>query len=267
MSATAPTQSLSSSQGAQTFRLDDFEGPLDLLLYLVRKNEVNICDIPIASITEQFLAYINAGSKTSLDDLSEFYTMAATLLYIKSRTLLPLELDLEDEIEDPRQELIDKLIEYQRFRKLAELMEKREMEVEWSVERTKMQRQLPFTDDEELWKELDVWNLLTTFSRLVSSVNAERIVDLYEEVSINEKITLLNELLAGKHQCRFTDLVTRPHSTLDFVCSFLAVLELVKYRVIAIYQHRLFGDIVIRKREEEPVQQNSRLPGVDTHVG
>lgn len=244
-------ESLSKTREVRRFRLDDFEGPLDLLLFLIKKNEVSIYDIPIASITEQFLGCIETGQDTSLDDLSEFYSMAATLLYIKSRMLLPVQVELEDEMEDPRSELIEKLIEYQKYKKLAELMERREMEVEWSLERTRIQRQLPFTDDAGLWDKLDVWDLLNTFSGLVTTVNTERIIDLYEEVSINEKITLLNERLESEGQCRFTDLVTRNHSTLDFVCAFLAVLELVKFRMIAIYQHRLFGDILIRRRLEE----------------
>ena len=112
------------------FHLQDFDGPLDLLLFLIRKNEVNIYDIPISSITEQYLGILEADSDVDLDDLTEFYAMAATLLYIKSRMLLPVQMDLDDELEDPRHELIEKLIEYQRYKKLSELMEQKELEVE-----------------------------------------------------------------------------------------------------------------------------------------
>lgn len=231
------------------FHLKDFEGPLDLLLFLIRKNEVNIYDIPISAITEQYLGYLQSDETTDLDDLTEFYAMAATLLYIKSRMLLPVEIDLDDELEDPRRELIEKLIEYQRYKKLSELMEKKELEVEWALERKKMQRPLPFTEEENLWEEIDVWDLLKTWSGMVTNLSSERVMDLYEEVSINEKVTLINELLEQREFCSFTDLVTRPHSIMDVVCAFLAILEAVKFRAISIYQHRLFGDIQIRRRQ------------------
>ncbi len=237
------------------FRLKDFEGPLDLLLFLIRKNEVSIYDIPIASITEQYLGFLDGDEGVDLDDLTDFYSMAASLIYIKSRMLLPVDMD-DDEPEDPRRELIEKLIEYQRFKRLSDLMERKEMEVEWSVERKKIQRPLPFAVEAELWERIDVWDLLRTFSSLVSNLSSERIIDLYEEV-YNEKTALIHELLDSRESFAFTDLVVRPRSTMDIVCAFLAVLEAVKYRLISIFQHRLFGDILIRAyvmREEHGSQ-------------
>ncbi len=233
----------------RSYRLDEFEGPLDLLLFLIKKNEVSIYDIPIASITEQFLSALAEADGLQLEDLTEFYLLAATLLYIKSRMLLPVEIDLSDEIEDPRRDLVEKLIEYQKFKKLSELMEKKELEVEWTIERTKMQRALPF-GDEELWDKIDVWDLLKSFSGLMGGMSSERIIDMYEEVSINEKTALIHELLDSRESFAFLDLITRPGSTMDIVCAFLAVLEAVKYRVISIHQHRLFGDIQIRRHEK-----------------
>ncbi|HSV56862.1 MAG TPA: segregation/condensation protein A, partial [Magnetospirillaceae bacterium] len=235
--------------------LKDFEGPLDLLLFLIKKNEVNVYDIPIASITEQYLEYLDVSANTSLDELTEFYSLASTLLLIKSRMLLPVEVDLGDEIEDPRRDLIERLIEYQKFRKLSELMEAKETEVEWTIERNKMQRALPFADGAEMWTRIDVWDLLLSFADLISSVSSERIIDLYEEVSINEKLALIQELLDGRDNFGFTDLLTRRKSIQDVICAFLAVLEAVKLRWISIYQHRLFGDIQIRRhvRHAEPV--------------
>ncbi|PKL09618.1 MAG: segregation/condensation protein A [Spirochaetae bacterium HGW-Spirochaetae-7] len=234
---------------ARSYSLNDFEGPLDLLLFLIKKNEVSIYDIPIASITEQFLASIAGAERIDLDDMTEFYALAATLLYIKSRMLLPVELDLSEELDDPRQDLVDKLIEYQKYKKLSELMERKELEVEWTIERTKMQRALPF-GDEELWDKIDVWDLLKSFSGLMGGMSSERIIDMYEEVSINEKMALIHEFLDSRQSFIFVDLITRPGSTLDIVCAFLAILEAVKYRVISIHQHRLFGDIQIRRFEE-----------------
>lgn len=246
------TEDLEVGQSAgRKYRLADFEGPLDLLLYLIKQNEVSIYDIPIASITEQFLGYLDNDEDLDLDDLTEFYSMAASLLYIKSRMLLPVEVDLGDEFDDPRKDLIEKLIEYQKYKKLTELMEQKEMEVEWSLERKKMQRPLPFAEEESLWEEIGVWDLLRTFSSLVKNVSSERIMDLYEEVSINEKLALINEFLDRDGQFSFTDLITRPHSTMDVACAFLAMLEAVKFRLIVIQQHKLFGDIRIRRRMEE----------------
>jgi segregation and condensation protein A len=238
-------ESYGNGQG-RLFRLKDFEGPLDLLLFLIRKNEVSVYDIPIASITEQFLGFLDGDEGVDLDDLTEFYSVAATLIYIKSRMLLPVDPELGDELDDPRRELIEKLIEYQKFKRLSELMERKEMEVEWSVERKKMQRPLPFADEENLWDQIDVWDLLRSFSSLVTNLSSERIMDLYEEVSINEKTTLIHEFLETRGSFSFTDLITRPRSTMDIVCAFLAILEAVKYQIVSIFQHKLFGDIEIR---------------------
>ncbi|MDR2803267.1 MAG: segregation/condensation protein A [Treponema sp.] len=233
------------------FKLDDFEGPLDLLLFLIKQNRVNLYDIPISQITEQYMQYLRFSGELELDELSDFHVMAATLLYIKSRMLLPVEFDSGDEIEDPRQELVDQLIEYQRFKKLSELMEEKEREAEWVVERKKLQRTLPFDDDDMLWKKADVWELLNTFSGLISHLSGERIMDLREEVSINEKIALMTELIEQRGECGFTDLIVRKGSIMDIVCAFLAILEAVKYRLITIYQHKLFGDIQIRGPQPE----------------
>ncbi|MDR2660165.1 MAG: segregation/condensation protein A [Spirochaetaceae bacterium] len=233
------------------FRLKEFEGPLDLLLFLIKQNRVNLYDIPISEITEQYIHYLNFSGELELDELSDFYVMAATLLYIKSRMLLPVEFSDDEEIEDPRQELVEQLIEYQKFKKLSELMEEKEREAEWIVERKKLQRVLPFDDDDSLWKKADVWELLNTFSAIMSHLSGERIMDLREEVSINEKIALMTELIEQKGGCSFTDLIVRQGSIMDIVCAFLAILEAVKYRLITIYQHKLFGDIQIRGIQPE----------------
>ena len=112
------------TEQSTVFKLGQFEGPLDLLLFLIKKNEVNIYDIPIGEITEQFLEYLDYAVTTDLASLTDFYATAADLLYIKSRMLLPVEADFADEdMEDPRKELVEKLIEYQKFKKLSELME------------------------------------------------------------------------------------------------------------------------------------------------
>ncbi len=232
------------------FKVSNFEGPLDLLLFLINKNEVNIYDIPIADITEQYLQYLDYAVSPDLDNLVEFYSMAANLIYIKSRMLLPVEVELDDgDIEDPRTELVDKLIEYQKYKKLSELMEEQEGDAEWFFERKKIQTSLPF--GEELWERLDTWELLKTFSQLMSNYKTEHILDLYEEVSVNEKITLMNELLEKNGECLFTDLIVRKGNLLDIVCAFMAILEAVKFKMATIWQNRMFGDIKIKTWEQE----------------
>jgi segregation and condensation protein A len=234
-----------SKSGGRQFKIHEFEGPLDLLLFLIKKNEINIYDIPIAQITEQYLEYLYFAESLDLEDVTEFHAMAATLLYIKSRTLLPVEMENDDDLIDPRQELVERLIEYQKFKKLSELMEEKEKEAEWVMERKKLQRPLPFAEG-ELWEKVDIWDLLKTFSAIMRHLPGERIFDLYEEVSVNEKITLLTELLENRGECSFTDLVVRNGSVMDIVCAFLAVLEAVKIRMILIFQNRMFGDILIK---------------------
>lgn len=239
----------------RTYVAGNFEGPLDLLLFLIKESEINIYDIPVAQITEQYLEYLDYAVQTDLGDLSEFYKWAAKLLEIKSRMLLPVEITYDDDdIEDPRQELVEKLIEYQKFKKLSELMEEKENLADWNFERSKIQRVLPFEEKESEWEQIDTWELLQQmqklFRNMVSQYSNEKILNMYEEISVNEKITLMNELFEQKSECMFSDLITRANNEMDIVCAFMAILEAVKFKMITIYQHRLFGDIKLCKREE-----------------
>lgn len=229
------------------FYLNDFEGPLDLLLFLIKKNDINIYDIPIAEITKQYLQWLTYAEGKNLDNLTEFYLMASTLLYIKSKMLLPVEVNLDDEIEDPRKELVEKLIEYQRIKKLTDLIEEREKGSEWVIERIKKQRKLPFEETDDMWQQLDVWDLVCSFQKLINSFSAGAIYDMYEEVSINEKITLIDELLEKKEVISFSDLILSKSSLMEIICAFLAILDSVKLKKISIYQNRFFGDIQIRR--------------------
>ncbi|MCL2411379.1 MAG: segregation/condensation protein A, partial [Treponema sp.] len=135
-------------------------------------------------------------------------------------------------------------IEYQKYKKLSELMEEKEKENEWIVERKRLQHNLPFTDD-DMWEKVEIWDLVKSFSSLTINMSSERIIDLYEEVTIKEKTTLMLEFLENKGECRFTELIIRP-GAMDIVCAFLAVLEAAKMRMIIFFQNRLFGDILIR---------------------
>lgn len=236
----------SKSKNARQFKLTEFEGPLDLLLFLIKKNEINIYDIPVGEITEQYMDYLDYTETSNLADLTEFYSMAADLLYIKSRMLLPIDSDFDDdEIEDPRQELVDKLIEYQKYKELSHLMEEKEADTEWTFDRKKKQCVLPFEED-QLWEKIDTWGLMKTFSKLVEPYTHQQILSMYEEISVSEKITLMNEFFEKNGECMFTDLIVREGSLLDIICAFMAILEAVKFKTACILQNRMFGDIKIR---------------------
>ncbi len=238
-------------------QLSSFEGPLDLLLFLIQKNEVNIYDIPIAEITEQYMEFIKYAESIELDNLTDFYVMASTLIYIKSRMLLPVEVEFDEEFDDPRKDLVERLIEYQKYKKYAELISEQGDATEWVISRKKNQRVLPF-DDADIWEEIEIWDLLQTFNRLLSGMSKENVFNVYEEVTIKEKTAYLIELLEEKEEFPFLELIINEHSPLDIICSFLAILEAVKVRMIRIFQHSLFGDIHIRRREEEEHGQGER---------
>ncbi|MDR0497424.1 MAG: segregation/condensation protein A [Treponema sp.] len=241
--------SSSDIKASRSFTLNKFEGPLDLLLFLIKKNEVNIYDIPIAKITEQYLDYLYNSTELDLEEASEFHSMASTLLLIKSRMLLPIEMNTDNDDEDPRQELVERLIEYQKFKKFSILMEEKEKEAEWIIERKRSQRLLPFAD-EDLWEKADVWDLLKIFSEYTRFLSNERVFDFYEEVTINEKIALLYEILENRKECCFGDLLIRTDSPMEFVCAFLAILEVVRQHMVSVFQNRMFGDIVIRLNDK-----------------
>ncbi len=238
------------------FTAGQFEGPLDLLWSLIRENKINIYDIPIAEITDQFQDYLDYAVELDLQDLSDFYLWAAKLVNIKSRMLLPVDVaDVsKDSAEDPREELVEKLIEYQRFKKLSMLMEEQEEQSEWSFERKKIERMLPFAEDESQWKKMDTWSLLQDMQKIfrnLTNINPdERILNMSEDIAPNEKIALMAELLEKQGQCMFTDLITRHGNELDVVCAFMAILEAVKLKMADIYQNKMFGDIKICSKKQ-----------------
>ena len=243
------------SRPRRKFLAGQFEGPLDLLWCLIRESKVNIYDIPIAHITEQYLDYLDSIVVTDLTDLSDFYSWAAKLVHIKSKMLLPVEFTSDDDdMEDPRQELVEKLIEYQKFKKLSELMEEQEDDAAYTFERKKIQRMLPFDDAESQWERVDTWELLQQMQKIyrsmVSRNSNEKILNRFEEISVNEKITLMNEKLDETGSCMFTDLITRRGNEMDVICAFMALLEAVKFKMATIYQSRLFGDIKICRYQE-----------------
>lgn len=234
------------------FKLEKFEGPLDLLVSLIRNNDINIYDIPIAEITDQFIGYIERGDRINLNNLTEFYYMASTLIYIKSKMLLPVDVDLDEEFEDPRQELVEKLIEYQKFRKITDMMQEQIGETEWFIDRRRRQKTLPFPESSQDWEDMDILDLCRIFSGLMKKVPFN--VNIYEDVSVEEKETLIDEFLQTKKEFLFTDLIKNLDSAMEVICAFLSILIYVRDKKISLMQNRMFGDIKITAYKKETVE-------------
>ena len=237
-----------------SFQLHDFEGPLDLLLHLIQRAEVNIYDIPVAEITDQYLRYVassaarNGDPQRRLEHLTQFHVMAATLLHIKSRMLLPLPYTDDEPYEDPRRELVERLLEYQRFKRLSDILARHQQEAHWIITRTE-QKVLPGSLERDDGPEvlLSPEDLLTAFRKIVAAIGGEQLTSLYEEFTVNEKIALVYERLALTEAFSFLELV-RGGSALEIICAFWAVLELAKSQTIAVVQRQQFAPISVERR-------------------
>lgn len=232
-----------------SIKIPEFEGPLDLLLHLVKTSEVNIYDIPIAEITRQYLEYLSLLVEMDLENISEFVEMAATLVWIKSKSMLPVELEYETGDEDPRTDLIAKLLEYQKYKIAAGLLDER---MEESVDFSKKEGEMLLFDVDESdqnWKPLSVIDLVSAFAKVLNNKTSDGNyqVTLFE-FNVEDKIDLIHSLLAENESFNYFDLIKIEMSKLELICTFLAILELVKQQQIMIKQHVIFGDIhVVRK--------------------
>lgn len=242
---------------AYSIKLDTFEGPLDLLLHLIEKAEVDIYDIPIAEITEQYLATLETMQQLQLDVASEFVVMAATLLSIKSKMLLPKkeeqafqpQLDMEMEEEDPRDELVQRLLEYKRYKMLAETL--KEMEKGRNQVYTRPAEDLtPYIrEEEQTVQNVTLYDLIQALEKLVKRAK-EREQPLArvsrDEVSIKDRIVEIRQMVrAGGGMVRFFQLFDRNATRAEIVTTFLAMLELMKTKEIICIQNQLFQDILI----------------------
>ena len=227
------------------FQLEVFEGPLDLLLHLIKKNEVEIVDIPIATITEQYLAYLEMMRELSLDVAGEFLVMAATLVQIKSRMLLPPDETDSDEEEggDPRDELVRRLLEYQRFKEAAGELERRDILRRDVFARSPEPPAETQTVGFESVSLFDLISALRTVLDRLPKDSAHRVV--LETVSVREKMSLLLDDLHRRGQVVFQELFAGAVSRLEVIVTFLAMLELVKIRAVKIWQEETAGPIVI----------------------
>jgi segregation and condensation protein A len=228
-------------------KLDIFEGPLDLLLYLIRKNEIDIYNIPIALITEQYLSYLDMMRSLNLDLAGEYLVLASTLIHIKSKMLLPPAEgeDEEEEGEDPRAELVQQLLEYQAFKEAALLLNGRPL-----LERDVFTRGAPVdeppaaeeTDDELI--EVDVFELVTAFRRIISGLDLKEDLEIdAEKMSLTDRINEILEILAESGQTTFVDLLGERTERRRVIYTFLAILELMKLRMVRAYQSGPFGAI------------------------
>ncbi|MBW2056018.1 MAG: segregation/condensation protein A [Deltaproteobacteria bacterium] len=226
-------------------KLDIFEGPLDLLLYLIRKNEVDIYDIPIAEITEQYLGMLKMMRTLNLDVAGEFLVMAATLAQIKSKMLLPAAPDQgeEEEEEDPRRELVDRLLEYERFKNAA-----RQLEGQDILGRDVFTR-IPAGEEETDELEVSLFDLIEALQRVLRKSSQELVHEItLERISIEEKITEIIDRLTGcGGELEFARLFEGEPTREVVIFTFLALLELMKMRMVRVYQKGNFRPIRIRK--------------------
>ena len=226
-------------------QLEIFEGPLDLLLHLIKKNEVSIADIPIATITEQYLATLELMQSLNLDVAGEFLVMAATLIHIKSRMLLPPdEADLEEDEEgDPREELMRRLLEYQKFKEAAGELERREI-----LKRDVFVRSPEPPEEVETvgFESVSLFDLISALRTVLDRMPKDSVHEVaLEKVSVREKMSLLLDDLHRKGKVIFQSLFEGAVSRLEVVVTFLAMLELVKIRAIKIWQEEPAGPIVL----------------------
>ena len=224
-----------------------FEGPLDLLLYLIRKNEVDIYDIPIALITRQYLEALEIMKALDLDVAGDFLTLAATLLRIKSRMLLPRPAE-EGEEEDPRRDLVLQLVEYRKFKEAARKMAQSE-----EKQRLLFNRPLiPVEGDagEDLAPKGDVADLVAALQALLERIQDDRLYEIIgEDVSVEERMEHVLRLLdERREEVRFEELFAGARRRLVLVATFMAILELARQARLAIRQEALFGEIWVRRQ-------------------
>lgn len=243
-------------------KLQEFEGPLDLLLHLIDKNKVSIFDIPIVEITNQYMDYIRGMETSDMGVMSEFLVMAATLLDIKSRMLLPAEVDEEGEEIDPRAELVERLLEYKLYKYMSyELRERQEDAARSAFKESSMPPEVLAyrepVDVQELLSGITLANLNAVFRDVVKRQesrmdpvrskfgNVEK-----EEINLEETISHVETYIASHPKCSFRSLLTKRKSKMQVIVTFLTILELMKTGKIEIQQDEVFADILITAKED-----------------
>lgn len=236
-------------------KLDVFEGPLDLLLYLIQKEEVDIYDIPIAKITDQYLEYLELMKLLDLNIAGEFLVMAATLIHIKSKMLLPPEpTEGEEKLEeDPRAELVRRLLEYKKFKEAAS--ELSQMESHHKHHFARVGPGIKIDDlpkSEETFFEASLFDLITAFTKVLKDIPKDVFYKVVkDEYTVSEKIHDILHMLLEKKNMLFTDLFKAAKTKFEIITIFLALLELIKIREVIVFQAAQFGEIEIVRNVEE----------------
>ncbi|NLG05698.1 MAG: segregation/condensation protein A [Clostridia bacterium] len=244
-----------------TFKLQTFEGPLDLLLHLIDKNKVDIYDIPIVLITEQYLDYIKQMDSQDLDIMSEFLVMAATLLDIKCKMLLPKEVNEEGEEEDPRSELVQKLIEYKMYKYMSLELKDKQIGADKSLYKLptipeELKSYQKPIDYEELVGDMDLSKLNDIFKAIIRR-QEDKIDPLRssfgkiekDEIDMEAKALYIEDYIKKNRQFSFRNLLVSQASKMEIVVTFLVILEMMKIGKIMIVQENIFDDILITSKE------------------
>ena len=225
--------------------LGEFSGPLDLLLFLIKQEQANIFDIPIARITDEYLKYIRLMKTLDISMAADFLVMAATLIEIKSKMLLPREItgEAEEEIEDPRQELIDRLLEHQKFKNAAEMLYER-----ITIEQAVFQRGQIESDENNLETNASVFDLLTVFQKIIGRHKEEIQMEIEREgMSLAEMLKLIRSKIFAAKEINLLELFESLRTRQELVLAFIAVLELVRTDDIKLLQRKTFGDIILKR--------------------
>jgi len=228
---------------------DVYEGPLDLLLDLIRKQDIDIYDIPIARITGQYLAYVEKIRELDVNVAADFIYMAAVLIHIKSKMLLPRDPSAKaEELEDPRTELVDRLLEHEKFKSAAQMLLQKQ-QIEDAVLTNPALKEFMDADGTEPEMAADVIDLVKTFQQILERVRTRPVINVdAETVTVGQMIDYLRRRLALESRpIRLRQLLLRVSSRQALVCMFLALLELVRLQAIQVRQDQLFGEIAVRK--------------------
>lgn len=232
-------------------RLEIFEGPLDLLLYLVKKDHLNIYDIPIAKVTEQYLQYMDLMKFLDLNIAGEFLVMAATLMQIKSQMLLPAqETEGVQEEEDPREELVKRLLEYEKFKEIAENLRQRELEQKEVFKRPKVEIEKEGLAEKEVYFEASIFDLINAFSKALEGIPKNIFYEVIkDEFTVEEKVHDILHLLLVTESVTLSALFGKAKNKLEVIVIFLAILELTRMKEIVALQKGLFEEIEISRNK------------------
>ncbi len=234
-------------------KLDIFAGPLDLLLFLIKRDKIDIYDIPISEITEQYLEYLELMKLLDLEIAGEFLVMAATLMHIKSKMLLPQEeTPDEEEEEDPREELVRRLLEYKKYKEAASELEKmREEHKNVFLRRGSGDKEKIVADDGTEYFEASLFDLITAFKKVLRDIPKETFHEVIkDEFTVGEKIHQIYHVLARDSRILFSSLFKSAKNKNEIIAIFLAILELMKMREILVMQREFFGEIEIIRNPE-----------------